>query len=261
MRLFERIKPIALTAPLLAAALLLFAASAHAGPASVKRGGETSKSKKPIEVWKVKQSNAWGTYTIYSSRQFFKVTSTVGGSLIAKAPDWKVHVFNDEDKRICSIGFNQFQKHSTQASISVEQIGAKPNSCVIAGIKGNRYAFPPEQKQQLDNEGLFRSGPKVEILRVNYSVAADNHGLPKEVIEVWRLFFDLPTRNLIPLEIRDDVRFGGFRYRLKTESQAMETVDAKFFDVPVGYKPKEGVIATFFGSSMEDACQLMLDMK
>lgn len=260
MRLFERIKPITLTATLFVTATL-FAASAHASPASLKKGGGPSKSGKPIEVWKVKQSNAWSTYTIYASRQYFKVTSTVGGSLIAKAPDWKVYVFNDEDKRICALEYGQFRKLAFQESVSIEQFGAKPYPCMIAGIKGHRYVFPPEQKQKVDNEGLFRSGPKVEILRVNYSVAADNHDLPKEVIDVWRRFFDLPTKELIPLEIRDDVRFGGYLYRLKTESQSRDSVDAKFFDVPTGYKPKEGVVATFFGSSMEDAAQLMLDMK
>lgn len=216
---------------------------------------------KTARVWKVKQSNSWGHYTIYAANNVLRIDGSTGGSLIAKAPEWKVIVFHPEDRRMCSTPYSQWGAGRVTNSFNVERSGAKATGCTVAGIKALRYSFDLNREIEQEDGGIFRSTSKVQLLRTHLTIASDNHGLPKQAIEIWRRLFELQCKDAIPLEAFSDKRFGGTTFAFRTLSQSTETVPLKFFDCPVGFKEGGTPLSVFFGSCMEDAASLMLDMK
>lgn len=214
-----------------------------------------------IKVWKVKQSNSWGLFTIYAAPGFLRVDGSTGGRLIAKAPDWQVFVFHTEDKRFCSVPYRQWGVGRVSDAFSVERSGVTPKPCNVAGIRAKKYTFRLNGEVDQQDGGIFRSTAREELVRSHVTVASDDHGLPKQLIEIWRRLLEIQCKNAIPLEVSDDKRFGGSNFSLRTQSQSAEAVPIKFFDCPVGFKSGGTPISVFFGSSMEDAASLMLDMK
>lgn len=222
-------------------------------------------SKKMVAVWKVTQSNAWGLYTIYASPQYIRVDGSTGGGLISKAPDWEISLFHKKDKRACQIAFRDWGTNRNLGSFRIDKNHQTPEKCNIAGIDARRYTFPMDDLGYGEGgatAGLFRSNTKkVEVVRRKITIASSNHNLPHQPIEVWRLMLETPTKYSIPLEIRDDVRFGGQLVHLKTQSQTNASVPVEFFDPPTGYKNEGTPITIFYGKQVEDVASMMMDMK
>ncbi len=242
--------------------LLAFTSSAaNAGPMAPLRDNAHPISKKSIDVWKVKQTNHFGIYTVYAAPEFLRIDCSTGGSLIAKAPDWKIHLFHLKDGRGCVIPYKHWSLNRSASSFNITNCPRKPTACKIAGIDAKRYTFALENFHEESGGGLYRSFEKKEYVRCAISVAADKHGLPREPIEIWRHLLEIQTRFDIPLEVRNDERFGGFVYAMTTEGQWQEKVPINFFEPPTGLKNEGTPITIYFGSNMEDAAKMMIEMK
>ncbi len=245
----------------LTALLTLSAVPSKAGPMAPLRDATHEQSKKTIDVWRVKQSNCFGTYTVYAAPKFLRIDCSSGGSLIAKAPDWKICLFHIKDGRGCEIPYKHWALNRNANSFNIEHSQQRASACKVAGIDAKRYTFPLENFKAEEDGGLYRSIKRKEFVRSAISVAADAHGLPHEPIEIWRLLLEVQTRFSIPLEIRNDERFGGSSYSLETKEGLASKVPVSFFEAPTGLKNEGTPITIFYGSGMEDAAKMMIEMK
>lgn len=249
---------------LVAISCILNCSFALASPVSSK-DASTIKNSKTVKVWKVNQHNAWGSYITYASPQFFRIDSSSGGSLIAKAPDWKLHFFHTQDRRICAFTYYYWMQRKHDLG-SVEDSGQQPEDCKVSGIPGKMYSFDVNftDSGQAGSGLLFRSDTKKnQFKRAHIVVAAGlKTKFPPQLKSIWCTLFEVPVRCKIPLEIKYDLRFGGHIYHFQTDREAMVSVPIDFFKPPSGFKEGGTPLVVFFGTQFEDAWStLLMDTK
>lgn len=222
--------------------------------------GASSKARASVKAWQVKQTNAWGRYTIHTTNNAIRIDGSSGGVLVARAPQWQVVVFHLREARICKIPYVHW-KEKVPTSHRLTDTGRKPQLVSIAGLPAFKYTFAVNDFQDSDagTNNLYRSKlTKDLILRRTFAVAKDESRLPIQVREIWRNFLELKTLGSIPLEIYE-LSGGKNAYKLQTQSQKFVFVDPSMFSSPGGLKELDSPFLVFFGGKqVEDMAHIIM---
>lgn len=213
-----------------------------------------------IGVWKVEQENAFGSYVIYAGPASIRIEGSSGGRIVARAPDWTVKVFNIKDKRACLVPYRDWIL-KVPGSSRISLVRQKPVKDSIAGISVMKYKFPVGGVSETDGglSSLYKARVQKQFIKSRaISVAADNHNLPEQIVEIWRCTLESFARGSILIQVCEETSTGQQVKVLNTTAQKSVSVPSSMFDFPSGYKHAGGALSVFFGSEIEDAAKMLL---
>lgn len=219
---------------------------------------------KYLSGWLLTQkSKICGEAAVYLTAAALKVvdpkTST---TLVSKAPDWKVVVFNTSSKTQYASSFEKFQGYSRlglQVQVGFTHGGIplakQSGTSTVEGTKANIYGTTPQYEK--NNRRLFLAGrlsggaPATARL-----LTSSGWALPAQEGAILSRLYGVDDTSDIPLDFHCTDQERADKAGLKTLAIKKTTIAAKEFDCPVGYRfvtSMEGVRIDAGGqTAMED---------
>lgn len=180
-----------------------------------------------LSTWEEIAGNHEIVATGTALRLFSKKSHT---TLIAKAPDWRVHFFNGEKNVMyeCSVDewrnpFGLIVSFTLNSRFSSEP-PVFMDSCKIAGIAAKRYQVTAQQEHTVDGR---LAGVRKQ--KADYYVTDSKLNLPIPLCRILQKTFAMPFVDGVPLML---VVRGDWGTKLKTEEAHVASVNPALFELP-----------------------------
>lgn len=207
-----------------------------------------------VEVWQLKQESAsFGKITAYLGSDCARADLYMGAShIVAKAPDWKVVAWNDENKGIC-VDSKTWQKSELDfLGIYLKDIYAR------SGDKGGRpvrylgkKAIAFEQVNAENGRAAFLRtdvGTQPRYIKgVARAIASNDFALSEGVAGFCRGFYSTPRVAPVLLGSGTSEDTGEF-WCFRTIAIEKKKVPASLFKAPTSFKPAERLQQVLVGS-------------
>jgi len=222
--------------------LFLSALPAAAAPT----GGNNSTIK---NVWIAKQVTEQGTYEIGANDTAIRIYNkdTTGG-LIAKAPAWKLTIFNDKNKEQLLATHEQWLRR-VEGHVDFRSLGKPQKREKICGLEAVVFCFKVNAYTNRVMDSLFSTRTQTFIKDRTIAFDASSDRLPAQVVAVWDCFLQIPISNHVPLRSVSRISDGKTTSAFNTVSFECKSVPANYFDLPhYPQKANRSWTSIFFGT-------------
>ena len=242
------------------AALITFAAISNAGV----NAAISAESKAPAEWILVQNEDGSGLNTVYVTRDAIKIVNAhLGCQMLVRAPDWKVHCFQQKEK-VEWIGnleqfsgdimINPYSTPTRPAAVPVKVIGS-------GTIKGLRYLKYPVNRNQ-----IFLAAEELHISPQAADFISRFYGTPYvQGVPLYSCTFlkgeKLNASQLNPwidMGMTNDLRTG-LRVNLETQSGKKVPYNAADFQLPRNYKRSVSLSSVALSGDKKSQFSDMLD--
>ena len=201
-----------------------------------------------MKAWVVNQQNNWRKYTVYITNDAIRAKGLTGGSLLARAPNWHVAVYNEIDKAARVLPPAKYMLEcSSGPTIKPTATPKKKN---ILGLNCLEYEFPVNADVDATFGSRFMFKGKIDkekFLKSNVYTFAEPQG--KYIMQslIWSAFISIPKTKMFPIGLHSIYKDGTTQTNLKTLSQKNQLVSEKLFLLPEGLSRSDKPIRAIFG--------------
>jgi|GEM_PF-2058748 len=216
--------------------------------------------------WILEQkSQVCGYMQVYVTATAIKaVDSKTSTTLISKAPDWQVVVFNKSNKTVYTSPFDKFIGYGVtglQVQMGFKHGGipvSKKNlKATVAGLPANVYGTTPEYEKR-GIEQYQRKQVTSGMPRSARTLTSSGWSLPKQPANILCRLYGLGDTPDVPLEFHCIDQDGLDDTGLSTKSAKKATIASKEFDIPGGYTRVPTMEAVRIDASGQTAMEDML---
>jgi hypothetical protein len=220
--------------------------------------GPALAKKEPKEtVFILDQENGQiGRLTVFAGQTGVKLrVEGTGGTIVAKAPDWKVVGFNTADRLVHETSYAAFVKDEIQSLVATSDYFAgrklNPRPAVYAGMPALRVTAPtPEGTVGMMMPTWSGVGNKSQSRALSVSVfASQSAAVPDKVLNILKATYRLPKFGGFPLGVSFRHSDGKTACTLRTISIKKEELPASTFTYPPKTYKHAKTIATALLSS------------
>jgi hypothetical protein len=186
----------------------------------------------------LQKSEQAGTWRVYLSQQGLQaVNNEMGVTLVTKAPQWNLAVYNTKTKVYClstvkdwQVHFQRDPKYRNRAKFVSKQAARKGTTSVIAGMRATQYFV----------DALVRGDAR----QAEVWLASDVH-IPSELSQLFEKMYDFPLGNLgsMPLRFSYIDESGKKTMVINTLQGRPETIQTASFNYPTHFKRVDSQIA------------------
>jgi len=190
------------------------------------------------DVWVLEQQNGQiGKMTVYAGKNAVRIRiGNTGGSIIAKAPDWKVVAFNLNDRTVFETSYDQFVKKELPAIIATsdyfEGHKLKIEKVLYSSWPALQASAPTPNgtvgMMMPTYSGVGNDRPSSRSTMVTVITSADSPAAP-QAMAIVKAIFRLPKFGGFPLGVYFKHNDGSSGVTLKTYSMKKQKIASSFF--------------------------------
>jgi hypothetical protein len=158
-----------------------------------------------------------------------------GTSIVAKAPNWDIELFNDKTHLMGQIPHDRY-KHQIAANGTTEFISGQwerqKTPVMVCGLKCTEYKIKGAMQKVFANGGRDNNTGVVGGVYVVY----DGIRIATGLSDLMSVAYGLPNLSSLPMVMYWEMSDGSHSSRLETYRVSKSTIPPAYFDKPNGYK-------------------------
>lgn len=228
--------------------------------------GKTKVAKQKVYV--IQQETAQlGKMTVYAGENALRVKiGATGGNLVAKAPDWKIVFYNNQDLVYYETSFDKFQRQELPSMIAISDYfeGRKitPQQVNYNGIRALKITAPTPAGSTVGMMMPTYSGVGNDTSQKNKAkaiaiISTEMKPVPEKELQILKAIYRIPRFGGFPLGVYFLHKDNSNGLTLKTVSIKEANMSSSIFNYSVkGYKLQKTAETVMLSGMLESAFSL-----